>query len=87
MTAHEGLRAATRAAHDRLDSMFETFALTDRTDYGQFLVAHAAALICGGGDISLYCQVPFLHTGPSDNAHRLTASCRAQRLIKGSRWD
>jgi heme oxygenase len=25
--------------------MFETFALTDRTDYGQFLVAHAAALI------------------------------------------
>ena len=45
MNAHAALRAATRDAHDRLDTLFQRCDLAERDDYSLFLVAHAAALI------------------------------------------
>ena len=38
------LRDGTRAAHDRVDAVFDRFALTEREGYGAFLSAHHAAL-------------------------------------------
>lgn len=38
------LRAATRAAHDRVDAAFGRYDLTDRRDYARFLHAHYDAL-------------------------------------------
>ena len=43
-TAHQTLRAATGAAHERLDGRFGAFDLSQPQDYGRFLQAHAAAL-------------------------------------------
>lgn len=45
MSAHQQLRAATRAAHDRVDANFAGFDLADSTQYGDFLIAHAAAFL------------------------------------------
>lgn len=45
MSAHQQLRAATRAAHDRVDAQFAGFDLADAREYGEFLLAHAAAFI------------------------------------------
>ncbi|QNN64154.1 biliverdin-producing heme oxygenase [Sphingomonas rhizophila] len=45
MTAHAALRAATRDAHDQLDSHFSGYDLADPGDYGRFLTAHAAAFL------------------------------------------
>lgn len=43
--AHKALRDATAQAHDRVDSAFAAFDLTDRDSYAAFLAAHAAALL------------------------------------------
>lgn len=40
----ESLRDDTRAAHERVDRIFSTLDLADRSDYEHFLRAHAAAL-------------------------------------------
>ncbi|QIK96335.1 biliverdin-producing heme oxygenase [Sphingomonas sp. HDW15A] len=45
MSAHLQLRAATRAAHDRVDAYFAGFDLADQRQYGEFLLAHAAAFL------------------------------------------
>ena len=45
MSAHQQLRAATRAAHDRVDAHFAGFDLGDPRQYGEFLLAHAAAFL------------------------------------------
>jgi heme oxygenase len=42
--AHAALRAATRAEHERLDTMMGGFDLADRAGYRSFLAAHAMAL-------------------------------------------
>ncbi|MBT2185967.1 biliverdin-producing heme oxygenase [Sphingobium sp. H33] len=39
------LRAATRACHDEVDTLFGRFDLSDRSSYARFLTAHAAALV------------------------------------------
>jgi heme oxygenase len=39
------LRAATRAAHDRVDALFAAFDLASRVDYGRFLAVQAAACL------------------------------------------
>ena len=45
MTAHAVLRAATRAAHDQVDSAFSRWNLGKREDYAAFLLAHARAFL------------------------------------------
>ena len=45
MSAHQQLRSATRAAHDRVDAHFGKFDLADADQYGEFLLAHAAAFL------------------------------------------
>lgn len=45
MSAHQQLRAATRAAHDRVDALFAGHDLADAQQYGDFLVAHATAFL------------------------------------------
>lgn len=45
MSAHATLRAATRAAHDRVDAGFAKLNLGDRADYRIFLRRHAAAFL------------------------------------------
>lgn len=42
---HQALRAATAAAHDRVDSAFAAFDLSDRDGYAAFLRAHAEVLL------------------------------------------
>jgi len=39
--SRQALRAATSAAHDRVDTAFADFDLTDRASYARFLAAHA----------------------------------------------
>lgn len=41
---HQILRAATHAAHEKVDSRFSCFDLTDFRSYGRFLSAHARVL-------------------------------------------
>lgn len=43
--AHHALRAATRAAHERVDAAFGGYDLRDRDSYRDFLTAHAQALL------------------------------------------
>lgn len=45
MSAHAHLREATRLAHDRVDSAFGGYDLTDDDDYAAFLLGHAAAFM------------------------------------------
>ena len=45
MSAHSILRAATRAAHDRVDALFGDLDLTRPADYREFLTAQAAAFL------------------------------------------
>lgn len=45
MSAHQALRAATRAAHDAVDRRFAGLSLDRPADYGRFLLAHAAAFL------------------------------------------
>jgi heme oxygenase len=47
LSAHQHLRAATRAAHERVDAQFAGFDLSDARQYGNFLLAHAAAFLPG----------------------------------------
>lgn len=42
---HKALRAGTADAHDRVDTAFATFDLTDRDSYAAFLRAHAEVLL------------------------------------------
>lgn len=42
---HERLRKATRPSHDEVDALFGQFDLGERGSYGDFLAAHARALI------------------------------------------
>lgn len=42
---HLRLREATRANHDRVDAAYSRFVLGDAASFGDFLTAHAAALI------------------------------------------
>jgi len=42
---HERLRNATRFCHDEVDGLFGQFDLAERGSYGDFLAAHARALI------------------------------------------
>lgn len=41
---HKALRDATAEAHERVDSAFAGFDLTDRASYARFLLAHAEAV-------------------------------------------
>jgi len=43
--AHEALRAATRANHDRVDALFGCFDIARLEDYRRFLRAHATAFL------------------------------------------
>lgn len=45
MSAHERLRAETRAAHERVDARFSGLDLKDPADYRRFLGLHAAAFL------------------------------------------
>ena len=45
MSAHASLRAATRAAHDRVDFLFSGFDLAEPGAYRHFMTAQAAAFI------------------------------------------
>ena len=45
MSAHALLRAATRAAHDRVDALFGDLDLSRAADYRHFLTAQAAAFL------------------------------------------
>lgn len=45
MSPHTALKAATRAAHDRVDSAFAGFDLSDEAQYRRFLELHAAAFL------------------------------------------
>lgn len=45
MTARFALKHATAQAHERLDARFSRFDLTDRNDYGAFLLAQAGAFL------------------------------------------
>lgn len=45
MTARESLRAATSNDHARVDRLFSAFNLADRSRYGSFLSAQAAAFL------------------------------------------
>jgi heme oxygenase len=42
---HERLRNATRFCHDEVDALYGQFDLADRGSYGDFLAAHARALL------------------------------------------
>jgi len=42
---HERLRNATRFCHDEVDALYSQFDLADRGSYGDFLAAHARALL------------------------------------------
>jgi heme oxygenase len=45
LSAHQHLRAATRAAHDRVDAHFAGYDLAEARQYRDFLLAHAVAFI------------------------------------------
>lgn len=45
MSPQQHLRAATRAAHDRVDAGFSSLDLANPVDYRRFLLAHAAAFV------------------------------------------
>lgn len=45
MSAHRELKAATRAAHELVDSSFASYDLADDCDYRRFLERHAAAFL------------------------------------------
>jgi heme oxygenase len=56
VTARAHLRAATAEAHERVDGLFTGYDLSDPAQYGDFLVAQAAAFLpaeaaVSGGDI------------------------------------
>lgn len=52
MSAHQQLRTATRAAHDRVDALFSSLSLGQRGDYARFLLAQAAAFLPAEGALS-----------------------------------
>ena len=45
MSPHSDLKAATRAAHDRVDSSFAAYDLASEADHRRFLERHAAAFL------------------------------------------
>lgn len=58
MSGAAALRAATAAAHERVDARFGTYDLKDRGDYIRFLVEHARAV--GGAEAYLERAHPHL---------------------------
>lgn len=67
MSARAALKAATAAAHDRVDAGFAGYDLTDRDSYADFLSGHAAAFI------------PLEEALADAGAERLVAGWSAQR--------
>ncbi|MDE0880132.1 MAG: biliverdin-producing heme oxygenase [Sphingomonas bacterium] len=76
------LRAATAAAHERVDARFGAYDLTDRTAYGRFLIDHARAV--GGAEAYLSQTRPHLVWRPrlaliaadlADLGHTMPAPC------------